>query len=206
MKIVQPYTPTTLLLDVAYMPFGVATAKGAFYGVLKGTGKGLDAYGAPYDWDRMVKKNITVLPDQPCMRSAPSVLTGEDTVWPIPTVFVANHRFFFKPRKNKEDNLPSVREVFEFYKGVCCFCGEKIKHIKDASREHVHSRALGGENGVKNIALAHKLCNSLAGHAMPKLDKDGNEIVPKMRMFASHFILPAGMEIRDEWRQYLFIK
>lgn len=203
MTIVQPSTPTTLLLDVAYMPFGIATAKGAFYGILKGRGKGLDAYGAPFDWNMLVKRNLAILPDQPCMRSAPQ--DGVETVWPIPTVFCANHRFFFRRRKNTEDNLPPLREVYDFYQGVCCFCGEHIRHIKDASREHVHSRALGGPNGIQNIVLAHKLCNSLAGHAMPKLDIHGNEIVPKMRMYPSHFILPSQAKMRPEWKQYLFL-
>ena len=203
MKIVNPDTPTTLLLDMTYMPFGVATAKGAFYCLLKNRGKGLDAYGVPFDWDKLVSGNISLSADQPCMRSAPK--DGKDVVWPIPTVVACNHRFFFKPRKRGEDNLPPLGEVYDFYQGMCCFCGEKIKHIRDASREHVHSRALGGSDGIRNIVLAHKLCNSLAGHAMPKLDKDGNEIIPKMRVYPSHFVLPRNVDTREEWKQFLFI-
>ena len=203
MKVVNPQTPTTLLLDMTYMPFGVATAKGAFYGILKGRGKGLDAYGVPFDWNQLLSRNISLMPDQPCMRSAPK--DGNDVVWPIPTVFVANHRFFFKPSKNKEDNLPPFAEVFHFYDGICCFCGEKIKSIKDASREHVHSRALGGADGIRNIVLAHKICNSLAGHEMPKLDHNGQEIIPKMKVYPSHFVLPRNIEMRDEWKPFLFL-
>jgi 5-methylcytosine-specific restriction endonuclease McrA len=203
-NIVQPHTPTTLLLDNSYMPFGVATAKGAFYGMLKGRGVGLDAFGIPFDWDKLLMRDLSILPDQPCMRSAPK--GGNETIWPIPTVFIANHRFFYRPRKKNEDTLPSVREVYDFYHGMCCFCGEHIRHIKDASREHVHSKSLGGSHGIKNIVLAHKLCNSLAGHTMPKLDKDGNEIVPKMKVYPSHFIMPSNIRIRDEWKRFLFLE
>lgn len=204
MQIVQPNEPTTLLLDSTYMPFAIATAKGAFRAVLRGTGKGLDAYGAPFDWAKLQKRNLAVHPDQPCMRSAPQM--GHEVVWPIPTIVVTNNRFFYHSRKKRQDNaLPSVREVYDFYDGVCCFCGEKIRHIKDASREHVHSRALGGDHGIQNIVLAHKLCNSLAGHAMPKLDVNGKEIVPKLRILPNHFVLPSQAKMRTEWKPYLFL-
>jgi hypothetical protein len=204
-NIVQPNQLTTLLLDQTYMPFGLATAKGAFRAVLRGAGKGLDANNVPFDWQKLSKRNLAIFPDQPCMRSSPQ--NGEEVAWPIPTVVITNSRFFYhSKKKNKDaDYLPSVREVFDFYDGFCCFCGEKIKHIKDASREHVHSKALGGSNGIRNIVLAHKLCNSLAGHEMPKLDINGNEIVPKMKVYPSHFILPSTVKVRSEWKTFLFV-
>lgn len=204
MIIVQPHTPTTLLLDAAYMPFGIATAKGAFRALIRGAAKGLDAHEAPFNWAQLLDRNIAIRPDQPCMRSSPQ--NGTEVAWPIPTVIVTNSRFFYNSKKRKNrDGLPSVREVYDFYDGICCFCGEKIKNIKDASREHVHSKAYGGSDDVQNITLAHKMCNSLAGAEMPKLDIHGNEIVPKMRMFATRFMVPSHMTIRPEWRKYLFL-
>ena len=185
------------------MPFGLATAKGAFYILLKNRGKGLDAFGTPFGWDELESRNFSLLPDQPHMRSAPR--DGVERPWAIPTIVIASHRFFYKAKRKTSDGLPPLREVYEWYGRRCCFCGEIIKHISDASREHVHSRALGGEH-TDNIALAHKLCNSLAGHAMPKLDKDGNVIVPKMRVFRSGFVLPSHVEPRPEWRLLLHLE
>lgn len=203
MKVVTPDTPTTLLLDLAYMPFGIATAKGAFYALLKARGKGLDAYGVPYDWDRMVSGNLAVMPDQPCLRSAPK--DGKDTIWPIATVIACNRLFFYKSRRQSGDGLPPLRDVYDYFKGVCAFCGERIKHISDASREHIHSKVHGGPDHHSNIALAHRNCNSLAGHAMPKLDKDGNEIVGGMKVYATGFILPRNVVMRPEWKPLLFL-
>jgi hypothetical protein len=203
MKIVTPDTPTSLLLDLAYMPFGVATAKGAFYVLIKNRGKGLDAYGVPYDWDRMVSGNLALAPDQPVLRSAPK--DGKDVCWPIPTIVVASHRFFYKAKRKDSDGLPPLRDVYEYFSGICCFCGQKIRSLAEASREHVHSKAYDGPDHSSNIALAHRSCNSMAGHAMPKLDKDGNEIIGGMKVYASGFVLPRHVPLREEWRPFLFL-
>lgn len=201
MKIVSPDTPTTLLLDQAYLPFGLATARGAFYVLLKNRGRGLDAHGAPFDWEQMVNGNLSLMADQPVMRSAPK--DGKDTVWPIATTIACNHRFFFKSRRKSGDGLPPLRDVAEYFGWICCFCGQKVKSLADGSREHVHSRVHGGPDHHTNIAFAHRSCNSLAGHAMPKLDKDGNEIVGGMKVFASGFVLPRNVDMRSEWRPIL---
>jgi 5-methylcytosine-specific restriction endonuclease McrA len=201
MKIVQPNEVTTLLLDPAYMPFGVATARGAFYAILGGKGSGIDADGTPYKWDQYVSRNISVLPDQPVMRSGFNPAYSSN-VWVIPTVVVVNSKFFFK-RRRETNSLPSLKEVYDFYKGVCCFCHSKVK-FSESSREHVHSRALGGSNHSDNIALSCKRCNSLAGHAMPKLDIHGNEVQAKMRIRPAHYLLPSSIEPRKEWAPFLF--
>lgn len=209
MKVVKPNEITTLLLDPSYLPFGVATARAAFYSLLKGKGSGLDANGVPYRWDKYVTRNIAVAQGQPVMRSGFNT-AYLDNVWAIPTVFIANQDFFFKRKKLRkiEDEsrpaaLPSLREVYDYYNGVCCFCFEKVPYNK-ASREHVHSKAFGGGNHEDNIALACMSCNSRAGHQMPKLDIYGREIEAKMKIKPAHYVLPTSVQSRPEWAPYLF--
>jgi hypothetical protein len=201
MKVVQPMEVTTLLLDPAYLPFGTATARGAFYALLGNKGSALDADGNPYKWEQYISKNMSVLADQPFMRSGFNA-SYADNIWIIPTIFVVNSKFFFK-RKKTGNALPPLREVYDFYNGRCCFCHEKIR-LADASREHVHSRALGGTNNEDNIALSCKPCNSRAGHAMPKLDVNGNVVEAKMRVKPAHYTLPPNIKARPEWAPYLF--
>lgn len=172
--------------------------------LLKNKGVGLDANGMRFDFNAMHKKSLKMYHNQPVMRSAP--VGGVDTVWPIPTVVVVNDHFFFKRRRKADDSLPSVREVCEFYNWICPFCGEKIKSLKDASREHVRARSLGGSNDFSNLVAAHRHCNSLAGNTWPKLDKDGKEIVPQMRIRPNHYVLPHGVKARDEWKDFLFLE
>ena len=204
MNVVKLTDLTTLLLDQAHMPFGLATAKAAFYHMLKNKGAGLDADGNTYEFADMLDENLSVFPDQPCIRSV-------NKVWPIPTVFIANHRFFYHSKKKcakvdpNHDGLPPLKEVFDFYDGTCCFCYEKIKHIRDASRDHYVPRSKGGGGGFKNIVLMCKSCNSNLGNQWPKKDAFGLEIEPKMKIYPSHFMLPHGMEPRKEWLKPLFL-
>jgi 5-methylcytosine-specific restriction endonuclease McrA len=47
--------------------------------------------------------------------------------------------------------------------GVCFYCINDV-HINDASEEHLLSATHGGPDNLANKVLAHKLCNSRAGH------------------------------------------
>lgn len=204
MKVVKLFEPTTLALDMYHMPFAVLTAKSAFYNMLKGRGVGIDADGNRFSWEDMVKQSVAVFPDNPCLRSA-------HNVWPIPTTFVANHRFFYQSRKcskvdKNHDGLPPLKEVYDFYDGICCYCYEKIKHLSEASRDHHLPRSKGGGGGYKNIVLMHKDCNSNLGNQWPKTDKFGHDIVPEMRIYPSHFMLPKGVPMRPEWMRPLFLE
>lgn len=198
MNVVKPSDRVTLLLDQTYMPCGVITAKAAVYHCIKNHGRFLDANMVPHEPASLHKGNITWRPDQPAMRSA-------HQVWPIPTIFVAGWRFYYRSRKKLgDDNLPPLRDVYEFYRHVCCFCGEKIRHIRDASREHLIPKSRQGPDGYSNVVLAHRSCNSLAGNSVPKLDSEGNEITAKMRVYPSHFVLPHDVDMRGEWKDLLF--
>lgn len=205
MKIVKPNEQTTLLLDQTYMPFGIGTAKAVLYHMMKHHGKGLDASHVPFDYDDAAKRPVSLFEAQPVMRSAPNHITGEETVWIIPSVFVTNWRFYYKGRKQwTEDNLPPLKDVFDFYNGICQKCLRPVK-FKDASRDHWKPKALGGGGGFINITLMHKDCNSNLGHVFPKFNDQGEEIVPKMKMYPNHFVLPSNVEMRKEWKQFLFL-
>lgn len=197
---------TTLLLDPAYMPFGVATARAAFYSLLKNKGTGISADGSPYDWNRYISNTLNFLPDQPTLRGGFNASYASNE-WRIPTIFVVNKSFFYNRNRKKPkceaEALPSVKEVWDYYDGKCCFCHTHVK-MKDATREHVHSRAFGGGDEPDNIALAHSWCNSNAGSAMPKIDVFGNIIEAKLRITASHYSIPENLDMRPEWKPYLF--
>jgi hypothetical protein len=203
MNVVEPNQITTLLLDPSYMPFGVATARAAFYSLLKHKGVGITPSGQTFNWDQYIDGNYVVPEDNPVMRSGFNAAYSSNT-WNIPTIFLVNDKFFFKRKKKMEcTSLPSVREVWEYYDGICCFCHEKVK-FKDASREHIHSVALGGSDHEDNIALAHTWCNAKAGHAMPKKDIFGNEIEAEIKIKPAHFMLSRSVRRRPEWQPYLF--
>jgi hypothetical protein len=52
-----------------------------------------------------------------------------------------------------------LEEVYRRDRGVCHLCGQHVR-FKDASRDHVRPKSLGGPTTWKNIKLAHKKCNS----------------------------------------------
>lgn len=209
MKACKPYDWTTLVLDEnSYLACNNLTAKAVFYHMLKGRGVGLDANRMPYDFDNMQKRNVAVYPDHPVLRSAPNHITGEETLWPVPTVFVPNFRFYYgkKKRGTDDDALPPLREVYEFYKHICQKCLRPIKKIENASRDHWKPKKLGGGNEHTNITLMCKRCNSDLGHSFPKFDVEGNEIIPLMRVLPNHFMLPSHIEMRDEWKKHLCLE
>ena len=195
MKFVQPNTQTTLLLDTAYMPFSVATARAAFYHMLKGVGSGIDSSGYHYSF-RDGLPNVTMFKDQPIMRSAKDI-------WPIPTIFVINRKFTPKNMRLDKDGLPSIKYVWEFYKGICQCCLKPVS-LREASRDHVHPKSKGGWNDLSNIVLMHKRCNNRHADQFPKFNANGDIIEPDFRMKPAHYVLPANITMRDEWKPYLF--
>lgn len=207
MKACKPFDWTTLVVDEgSYLGCNNLTAKAVFYHMLKERGVGLDAHGRPYDFNAMKKHELGVYPDHPVLRSAPNHITGEETLWPVPTVFVPNFRFYYGKRKKNDEALPSLRDVYEFYKHVCQRCLRVIKKIENASRDHWKPKKIGGGDEHTNITLMCKRCNSDLGHSFPKFDVEGNEIIPQMRVLPNHFILPHFIEMRPEWKRHLCLE
>ena len=56
-----------------------------------------------------------------------------------------------------------LEEVYRRDEGICHLCGMWVP-FKEASRDHIDPRALGGKTTFENIKLAHKKCNSHRGH------------------------------------------
>lgn len=49
-------------------------------------------------------------------------------------------------------------------RGVCWLCGESVRTLDDASRDHVTPVSHGGSNHHTNIKLAHGTCNWIRGN------------------------------------------
>lgn len=204
MQIVNPGTECTLLVEEnSYLAKYTITAKAALYHMLKGHGHGLDAAGMPFHFKDMKSKVLSLYSNQPVMRSAPNFLTGEETCWIIPTVFVPNWSFWYKGKKKwSEDNLPPLSEVFQHYRGICQKCLGKIKNLSEASRDHNKPKSIGGENNYINITLMHRKCNSELGNSYPKTNVLGEPIVPKMKVFANHWYPKPGQKLWPGWQQH----
>ena len=210
MKIVQPYTHCCLLLDERTgFPRMTITAKAVLYHLLKEHGYGLDANKVPFYFKDMKGAKVSVYPDQPVMRSAPDHLTGEATLWVIPTVFIPTYRFWYGGHKKWSDkNLPSVRQVYDHYKGVCQRCLRKIPSIRESSRDHWVPRKVSRDHGhepihdIVNITLMCKQCNSDLGHSFPKYDIHGHEIRPRLKVSPSHWIPSPDQEVWPGWADH----
>lgn len=197
-KIVQPNTPCVLFLGLDHLPYLVGTARGAFYALLKDTGIGWDQWGNRITFEMMRTGKVDAMEDQPALRSA-------HHCWLLPTVVVSRRKAFYNGNRKGEDGLPSIRTVYEYFKGVCQQCHRKVNwrdanKNEAASREHIFSVAVHGRIDCRsNILLMHSRCNSQLGHEMPKRDIDGKILTEGMKPKANHFCLPTGVQARDEW-------
>ncbi len=209
MRVVNPDEQCCLFVDPARLPYNFGTAKAVFYHMMKGHGVGLDAEGNPFTYEDMISGNVNVYADQPVIRSAP--VKGKETVWILPTTFICNHSFFFGKKRKKaaastmKSEKVTARQLWKRYKGICQFCRNPIKSIQDASHDHLVPRKLGGSDTQENAVLMHKNCNSNLGHTYPKHDINGDLIVAQ-KVYATGLTIPDGLEIRKEWKSYLFLK
>lgn len=211
---VDPNKRTTLLLNRYFLSYGrFCTARRAVQLMVKNRAKGVDASGAasswtgvdivnldgdatPYSWcDRTVQLHD----DQPALRSAPNPVTGEDTMWPVPTILVCTHHLGVPTRRGKS---VSLRTLYSICKGVCEYCGDKIP-FAEATKDHIYPKSLGGTNDDFNLVLACRSCNARKSNQTPYLTKDGTE--PEgvtLHSFLSHVY--EGLQIREEWKPYLY--
>lgn len=212
---VDPDSRTTLVLNRNYQSQGrFFTARASIRHMMNGRVKGIDAVGNCASWtgDEVSEVEgyssslswsdltIELHPDQPCLRSAPNVLTGEDTRWPVPTIVVCTHHFGYHARGNQQVSLKSV---YRIYKGICQYCLSKIS-LSDSTKDHVYPKSLGGSNDDFNIVLACRSCNAKKDNIFPYYDARGNEVKPRGM---NHYLagVPEGTIIRDEWRPFLFL-
>lgn len=195
---VQPEDRVCLLIDIAYLPYAIATARSAFYHILKGHGQGVAPDGTHYSFDDLEKGYVPLAEDTPCMRSA-------NKVWALPTVFKVNESFFFnKKKKNvKGEETVTLRQLYAYYQGVCQICYEH-KHFSEFSKEHIFPRHLGGTDDSSNITLTCKRCNNLKGHQYPYHDKFGNPL-QGIKIYKTGFFMPDKSLMREDWKPFLFL-
>lgn len=211
---VNPNKVTTLIVNKFHLASGrFMTARAAFRQLMNGRVTGVDASGYDFSWTGADPTNIEgpgsdynwrdvtiqLYPDQPCLRSAPNPMTGEETMWPVPTIVVTTYHFGYHAKKG--ENV-STRMLYNIHKGICQYCFEKIS-LSEATRDHIFPRTLGGSNDDFNLVLACKKCNSHKDCKYPYLDKDGNlPVGTSIHDYLSY--VHRGIEIRPEWHPYLY--
>lgn len=92
----------------------------------------------------------------------------------------------------------SLADVYDRDRGICHLC-RKFVPLREASRDHIITKnALKGvdhqtkssmNSALQNFALAHRLCNSMRGHAEIE-----NEVIIKVKP------LPTPKRIVKHWR------
>lgn len=196
--IVSPDSVTTLFFNrQTYLPFMVGTARAAFKNLVNGKAIGIGPEGIHYSFKDVLEENILTFPDQPLLRSA-------HRAWVIPTMITIDPHRFFSHGKRGDNKMPSVRTVYEHFKGFCQYCGLKIRwndinRSESASREHLWATSLGGPSTRENLLLTHARCNALLGNRADKRDINGNPLPPGMKPSPAHYTLPRGVKARPEW-------
>jgi hypothetical protein len=215
MKIVDPDDITTLVINKHYFGVAFCTARAALRHLMTGRFNGEDATGNMYTWDGVGRnivteagvnhlnwgaRNLAYYDDQPALRSSAGT-SGGTVEWAIPTIVLCTSYFGYKVRSNEK---VSLRKLYRHYKGICQLC---LKHgsISDMTIDHVLPRALGGSNHDFNLVLAHRDCNCKKGAHHPYLNAAGQE-VKAVSMLRSGVMLPANLDVRVEWKPYLFME
>lgn len=213
---VNPDKKTTLVLDRHHISYGrFTTARRTIQQMIKGRVKGIDASGQDVSWNGVDIQNldgpgtkynwedgtVMLFDDQPALRSAPNPVTGEETLWPVPTLIVC--KFHLGVPQKAGSRSVSLRTLYNISKGICEYCGDKIP-FDQATKDHVYPRDLGGSNDDFNLVLACRRCNSKKSNIYPYMNKDGK--LPEgvtIHDFLSYMY--EGVEIRKEWEKYLYI-
>lgn len=201
---------TTLVLDRAYQPYAFFTARASMRHMMNGRAHGIDASGNTIPWAgrnpmegttySWANNTVEFFDNQPCLRSAPDRITGAEKHWAIPTIVVCTSHFGHAPRRGQNTSL---RSLYSIYKGTCQYCLKKIPFCT-ATKDHVHPKSKGGTNDNFNLVLACRDCNAAKDDIFPYFDVNGKEVVPKNRVqIGVH--LPEDMNIRAEWKPYLYI-
>ena len=213
MKLVEPTTRTTLLLNRHFMAFSFCTARAAMRHLVTGRIKGMDADGNIMSWDgsdldtyptantlSWESGNITLFIEHPYLRSAPNPITGKESRKFIPTVAVCSHHFGFHSRKKEGI---SIKALYSTYKGICQYCLNHIS-LNQATKDHVYPKEKGGSNHDFNLVLACRKCNNTKDNTFPFYNVKGKEVKPK-KMLSTGVPVPDSDNIREEWKAFLFM-
>lgn len=187
MKPITANTKTTLLLNTAWQPITMVTARAAFGHLLKKRISALDKNGNIFHSLESWNELGDFYEDQPAL---PSVKRD----YPIPTIIVVNSKFFRKPKKKKL-TLFDLAKICEY---KCQYCFEKTP-IKYLTIDHVHPKSRGGSDDHDNRVLACKKCNSEKSNIFPWYDSEGKVPVPPS---IPEFMFSVD-KIREEWTPFL---
>ena len=187
MKAVKANQKTTLLLNNAWQPITVITARAAFQHIYKKRVTSLDKNMTPFHSLATWNELADYYSDQPYM-------TSPNAAWPIPTIVIVTSKFFRRPKKAKL-SLYELAKICDF---KCQYCFEKFA-LKELSKDHVKPRSKNGEDVHDNIVLSCIKCNRIKNDSFPWYDKNGN--LPKPPSIPK-FMLDVH-EIRDEWLNFL---
>lgn len=196
MKPVSAYDKTTLILNKAWLPLMVCSARVAINHMLTERMKAVSEGGGVFssgEWFPAYSKvDLGIfMENQPALRSA-------NNLWPIPTIGVTNAKFFYRP-KNKRLSLPKLASYYNYR---CQICGKKFK-LKDLTIEHVFPRSKGGDNTVDNVLPTCKCCNTTKSDIHPYKDHNGTLLEDKIKKLPITLHLH-DEEIREEWKTFLF--
>jgi len=180
-------TKTTLLLNNAWQPITVVTARAAFQHLFKKRITALDKNSNVFHSLDSWNSQGEYYEDQPFMRSV-------NAAWPIPTVIVVTSKFFRRPKKKKL-TLFDLAKLCDY---TCQYCFEKFP-LKQLTLDHIHPKSLGGDNSHGNICLACRSCNLSKGNFIPWHDKNGE--IPKPPPIPA--LMLNAEKIRPEWNYFL---
>ncbi len=186
MNFVQPNYKTTLLLNNAWQPITVISARAAFMHLLKGRITCLDKDSNMFHSLESWNGYAQFYEDQPMLRSV-------QRPWPIPTIVVVTSHFFRKPKKKKL----TVFELAKLHDYKCQYCFEKTP-IRDLTIDHVKPRSKGGTDDHENRVLACRTCNQQKSDMYPWFKE--NQSMPKAPVIPS--FLMDGSSIREEWKSF----
>jgi 5-methylcytosine-specific restriction endonuclease McrA len=210
MTTVTPQTKTSLLVNRNYQAFAFCTARAAIKHLITGRVKGIDADGNTVSWTgtdvdlgeestlRWFNNQVSLYPDQPCLRSAPDHVTGKERKWAIPTILVCTYHFGY--RKKSGENV-SLKVLYKAYKGICQYCLEKIPYSY-ATKDHAFPKSKGGTNHDFNLVLACRNCNSKKDNLYPFYNVEGKEVKPVNINYVS--FVPEDLIVREEWKPFLY--
>lgn len=187
MNSVSANAKTTLLLNNAWQPITVVSARAAFSHLYRRRISALDKNSGIFHSLESWNSQAEYYDDQPCLRSAKAA-------WPIPTVIVVTSKFFRRPKKRKL-SLFDLAKICDY---TCQYCFEKFP-VKQLSIDHVMPRSKGGEDLHDNRVLSCLRCNRAKGDFFPWYDGGGG--IPQPPPIPL-FILNAK-EMRPEWNYFL---
>ena len=192
MNFVSPNEKTTLLLNNAWQPITLITARAAFMHTLKGRITCLDKKSEAFFDIENWNKYGQYYDDQPMMRSAGNC--DNPTLWPIPTIVIVTSHFFRKPKKKKL----SLFDLAKIHKYKCQYCFQKFP-LNKLTIDHVVPKSKGGTDDHTNRVLCCFDCNQEKRDMYPWFKE--NEQMPKPPEIPSFFF--DSKEIREEWKSFI---